>query len=523
MPSREPSSTSTSSTSSPASAASVRAWKAATVSASSCSGATTLSSPSSRTLLSLGRGRRLDGMVDTASLERELHAVGTRLAGDLPRPSRHPLKAADAKAMELAAQDAELKAALFRFVDVVPACRSLDDLARHLSGFLGEVEEPPPPVAVALKMSGTRAGRTALGAAAAAGVRHMAHRFIVGEDPKAALGVLRDLWRDGVASSVDLLGEMTVTQAEAERYAARCAEALDVIAAATREWPARPQLERDGAGPLPRANLSVKVSALTPLLRADAPERGKRDAADRLRGLLRRARDLGAHLHIDMESLDSRDAVLELVLELLAEDELRAGPSAGMVLQAYLRDSPQTLDTVLDWTRGAGAAREQPLTVRLVKGAYWDHEIVEAPSTAGTRRCSRSRPTPTGTSRSSRGGCSTAGTAARACASRSPRTTSARSPTRSPTTASPAGTTSTWSCRSCAAWATRCRRPSPPRACACGPTARSATSWPAWPTSSAGCWRTRRTTPSSPTRRRACRWRSCWRRRRPELGPPPPR
>jgi len=317
-------------------------------------------------------------MVDTASLERELHDVGTRLAGSLPKAARHPLKAADDKAMELAAQDAEIKAALFRFVDVVPACRSLDDLARHLTGFLGEVEEPPPPVAVAMKMSNTRAGRAALGAAAAAGVRHMAHRFIVGESPQAALGVLRDLWKDGVASSVDLLGEMTITQAEAERYASRCAEALDTLSRATRSWPDRPRLERDGAGVLPRANLSVKVSALTPLLRPDAPERGKRDAADRLRALLRRARDAGAHLHIDMESLDSRDAVLELVLELLAEPEFRDGPSAGMVLQAYLRDSPETLDTVLAWVRGAGADRAQPLTVRLVKGAYWDHEIVEA-------------------------------------------------------------------------------------------------------------------------------------------------
>src|SRR5919108_658928 len=101
-------------------------------------------------------------------------------------------------------------------------------------------------------------------------------------------------------------------------------------------------------------------------------------AACTRRWLLRRARDLGAHLHIDMESLDSRDAVLELVLELLAEEEFRAGPSAGMVLQAYLRDSPQTLDTVLAWTSGAGAERAYPLTVRLVKGAYWDHEVVEA-------------------------------------------------------------------------------------------------------------------------------------------------
>jgi proline dehydrogenase len=319
--------------------------------------------------------------MDERNLEPRVLDVGRRLAADLPAGMRNPLKAADEKAMELASQDAELKAALFRFVDVVPACRSLDDLARHLTGFLGEVEAPRAggiPISVAMRMGNSRAGRTALGAAAAAGVKHMAHRFIVGESPRAAMGTLRELWKDGVASSVDLLGEATVTQAEAERYAQRCEEALDTLAAATRGWPARPALERDGAGPLPRANLSVKVSALTPLLRPDAPERGKRDAADRLRRLLRRARELGAHLHIDMESLDSRDAVLELVLELLAEEEFRAGPSAGMVLQAYLRDSPQTLDTVLDWAAGAGAARAHPLTVRLVKGAYWDHEIVEA-------------------------------------------------------------------------------------------------------------------------------------------------
>jgi len=317
-------------------------------------------------------------VVEESALEQELFAVGEKLAAALPRTSRNPLKAADEKAMELASKDAELKAALFRFVDVVPACRNLDDLARHLTGFLGEVGEPPPPISAAMKMGNSRAGRTALGAAAARGVKHMAHRFIVGESPKEALGVFRDLWKDGVASSVDLLGEATVTQAEAQRYADRCAEALDTIAKAAAGWPGREQLERDSAGVLPRANLSVKVSALTPLLRADAPERGKRDAADRLRPLLRRANERGAHLHIDMESMDSRDAVLELILELLAEPEFQAGPSAGLVLQGYLRDSPDTLDTILTWLDGPGAGRAQPLTIRLVKGAYWDHELVQA-------------------------------------------------------------------------------------------------------------------------------------------------
>jgi proline dehydrogenase len=310
------------------------------------------------------------------ALERELHQVGRRLYEALPPPTRNPLKALDDRAMDLASQDAELKAALFRFVDVVPACRSLEDLSRHLTGFLGEVEHRPPPIAVAMRMGNKKAGRAALGAAAATGVKRMAHRFIVGEDPRAALGVLRDLWRAGVASSVDLLGEATVTQAEAERYASRCAEALDTLAAAAASWPARPQLERDASGELPRTNLSVKVSALTPLLRPDAPERGKRDAAERLRLLLRRAKERGAHLHIDMESLDSRDAVLELILELLSEEEFRDGPSAGMVLQGYLRDSPQTLEHIVDWL--GAHERAHALTIRLVKGAYWDHELVEA-------------------------------------------------------------------------------------------------------------------------------------------------
>jgi proline dehydrogenase len=314
--------------------------------------------------------------VSTAAPETDILAVGREIAAALPSSSRRPLRALDDKAMDLASQDAELRAALFRFVDVVPACRSLDDLARHLTGFLDEVPDRPPPLQVAVRMGGSKAGRTALGAAAAAGVRHMAHRFIVGETPRDATGVLEGLWRDGVATSVDLLGEATVTSAEADRYAERCRDALEGLVEVYRQLPERPQLEHDSAGPIPRENLSVKVSALTPLLRADAPELGQRDAAGRLRVLLRRARDLGAHLHIDMESFDSREAVTDLVLELLADDEFREAPRAGVVLQAYLRDSPDLCDRIVGWAQDT--PRGHPLTVRLVKGAYWDHEIVEA-------------------------------------------------------------------------------------------------------------------------------------------------
>src|SRR4051812_50056445 len=97
------------------------------------------------------------------------------------------MRALDDKAMELASRDAELKAALFRLVDVTPATRSLDDLARHLTEYLDDVDEKPPSLEMAMKMGGSGAGRRALGAAATAGARPGGHRFLGGSAAEAPL------------------------------------------------------------------------------------------------------------------------------------------------------------------------------------------------------------------------------------------------------------------------------------------------------------------------------------------------
>ena len=136
--------------------------------------------------------------------------------------------------------------------------------------------------------------------AAAAGVRRMAHRFIVGEDPKAALGDLKDLWKDGVASTVDLLGEATVTQAEAQRYADRCADALDTIAAAAASWPdaaaARARLGRAAAAREPeREGLRFDAAAAPRRARARQARRRRPPAPAAAPGA--RARRAPAHRH----------------------------------------------------------------------------------------------------------------------------------------------------------------------------------------------------------------------------------
>jgi RHH-type proline utilization regulon transcriptional repressor/proline dehydrogenase/delta 1-pyrroline-5-carboxylate dehydrogenase len=317
----------------------------------------------------------LDPSLPEKDLEPEVLALGRQL-GERPRSVKAAKRAAHDRAMALAASDPQLRAALFRLVDVAPACRGARELADHLAAYLDGVEDPAPPVAAGNQAIESPALGRAGGRLAALAVRQMARRFIVGETIAEAEPAIGRIWRQGAAVTVDLLGEATMTRAEGRAYAERCDRALVDLAAASGRWPSRPLLEADAAGPIPRVNLSVKATALTPLTRAAAPGRGRLDAAAHLRGLLRRAREVGAHLHVDMESMDSREMVLDLVLDLLGEPEFADGPSAGLVLQAYLRDSEELLERILH--RAALTERSTPLTIRLVKGAYWDHERIQA-------------------------------------------------------------------------------------------------------------------------------------------------
>src|SRR5205807_4888009 len=73
-------------------------------------------------------------------------------------------------------------------------------------------------------------------------VLRMARQLIAGSTPHDALPTLRVLWRDGEASTVDLLGEKTVTGDEAESYARRVHELLDSLASDAASWPDDPHL-----------------------------------------------------------------------------------------------------------------------------------------------------------------------------------------------------------------------------------------------------------------------------------------
>ncbi|MEX2588199.1 MAG: proline dehydrogenase family protein [Actinomycetota bacterium] len=267
----------------------------------------------------------------------------------------------------------QFKTQLFRFVDVFPATGDDEDVLEHLEEYFHGVDVPPP-----LKLGLDAAEHVPFGKQTSAmvarrNIRRMAQQFIVGDSPQSAQPALGRLWKQGSASTVDLLGEKTVTDQQADAYAARVVQMMEELAAAAADWEPDELLERDALGSIPRVNISVKPTALSPLFEPLTAREGIDSAKDRLRPILRRAADLNAFINLDSERYDVKDMGFQLMRELLDENEF-AELEAGLVVQAYLKDSPQDLKELIGWS----SRRKRPITIRLVKGAYWDTETVVA-------------------------------------------------------------------------------------------------------------------------------------------------
>src|ERR687891_1351785 len=118
------------------------------------------------------------------------------------------------RTLEGAMRPPPFKTQLFRFVDVFPACRDDEDVLRHLEEYFEGTAGVDVPKALDLGID--VAEHVPFGAHLSASVARrnilrMARQFIAGASPPAALPKLARLWRRGEASTVDLLGEKTVT------------------------------------------------------------------------------------------------------------------------------------------------------------------------------------------------------------------------------------------------------------------------------------------------------------------------
>ncbi|MFN3648351.1 MAG: L-glutamate gamma-semialdehyde dehydrogenase [Armatimonadota bacterium] len=262
-----------------------------------------------------------------------------------------------------------------RFVDVLPALTDDADLGRHLKEYFADEELPLPGVA-RWGIDHAGGGLTAKLAAGAVrtAIHALASKFIGGATVKDALRAVEEIRKDDMAFTLDLLGEATVSEAEAEHYFGKYLQLLDEFTPRVTRWKPNPLLDTVNGRPAPRLNLSVKVSSLCSQMTPVDPEGSVRLAAERLRPILRSAREKGAFICLDMEQYDLKEITLRLFREVLMEPEFRDWPDVGLAMQAYLRETEADLGGLAEWARERGT----PVTVRLVRGAYWDFETVIA-------------------------------------------------------------------------------------------------------------------------------------------------
>jgi len=276
-------------------------------------------------------------------------------------------------AMNLAMHDQAFKTQLFRFIDVLPAVPNDERVMSLAKEYFGSMTDRAFGLRWGLKaLSATGIGARLTGHAVRSQVEQMARTFIAGSSIDDAVPVLKGLRQDGKRWSVDLLGEATISDQEADRYRDRCLEALQTLArsAGTENDPG--SLDHDQFGTVPAVQLSLKLSALTPHLDPIDPESTYDAIAPRLRAIVDAAQDLDASLIFDMEQAETKDVIIEIFTRLFSEAAYATFRHAGIALQAYHRETVRDVDRLMKWVR----ARQAPMTIRLVKGAYWDSDTI---------------------------------------------------------------------------------------------------------------------------------------------------
>jgi len=277
------------------------------------------------------------------------------------------------KVMDWSMKSTDFKTRMFRFVDVFPYLNSGHDILNHVrEDFEDENGKLP-----SLFQLGSSVGQLAPGLVSKSvekNIQDMARLFITGETPEDALKKLNENRKKGWAFTADLLGEATLSEAEAEDYKKRYIDLINTLHNESQSWEPDPILDQNHLGPIPQVNVSVKLSSLYSQIKVAAWDETKATLVERIKPIFRLAMEKNIFINIDMEHYEYKNLTIDVFKDVLRDKEFATYPHWGIVIQAYLKDSYKDCEKLVNFAKERGA----PFTIRLVKGAYWDFEVIHA-------------------------------------------------------------------------------------------------------------------------------------------------
>jgi RHH-type transcriptional regulator, proline utilization regulon repressor / proline dehydrogenase / delta 1-pyrroline-5-carboxylate dehydrogenase len=260
--------------------------------------------------------------------------------------------------MDWSMKNEEFKTSLFRFIDVLPSLRNDETVVSLMREYLGSEDETPKILRIGIGLiPGKDLGSRLAGPVIRKAVTSIARQFIVAGEPETIVKTLHNLQQDGTRFTIDLLGEVVVSDREASRYLEAYLSLLDLL---------QEQFPHEAA-------VSLKVSSFDSQLDPVDWSGSINRATEGLRPILSKAKQTGISLTFDMEHFSYKDLIIELVKNVLLDPEFQDGPNVSLALQAYLIDTVRDLRGLIAWLR----EQKKRIGIRLVKGAYWDYEYVK--------------------------------------------------------------------------------------------------------------------------------------------------
>ncbi|TFE67901.1 proline dehydrogenase [Methylacidiphilum sp. Yel] len=188
--------------------------------------------------------------------------------------------------------------------------------------------------------------------------------FVLAPDIESSREKLLGLVAKGIPISLDLLGEDALGSRDGIRHWENCHKVIELLGMIKASFP-----QSD-------PEISVKLSALDSKYELPYGRISFERIYSKLKSLCLSAFEKDISLCIDAEQYFRLEFTLDLLESLLSDRDLEGYNKLGFVVQSYLKNS----ESLIDYLGELCKEKKRKLSIRLVKGAYWDHEIIRSQS-----------------------------------------------------------------------------------------------------------------------------------------------
>ena len=210
--------------------------------------------------------------------------------------------------------------------------------------------------------------KTLIRSATITGIKQIANQFVMAESIDKALKITDKQSSNNQYYSFDMLGETALTLEDADRYWQQYSAAIAVL---TRH---RAKHRNVNNSHFAQHSISIKLSALHPKLDIRHREKTLSELIPKVTLLAMHAKREGIGLTIDAEESWRLELSLDIFTALCSDARLADWQGLGIAVQAYQKRAV----AVIHYLGHLAQQQQRSISIRLVKGAYWDTEIKQA-------------------------------------------------------------------------------------------------------------------------------------------------